>query len=267
MAVIFDIQRGGMQDGPGIRTVVFFKGCPLRCRWCHNPESWEMTPQTLHYPEKCIACGGCAAGCYTGARTLCGADRTVEEVMAPILADKPFYGAEGGVTLTGGEPQMQADFALALTEACHRHDIGVAIETSMALYRPDLLAQMSLIIADVKLWDDTRHREYTGVGNAAILENIRKADTLGVPILVRTPVISTVNDTVGEIAAIRDFVKTLKHAVDYELLPYHPFGLDKAQALGLDMPRYPEPTRQQMETLRAVARCEKERTNLCVNGV
>lgn len=259
MAVIFDIQRGGMQDGPGIRTVVFFKGCPLRCRWCHNPEGWEMTPQTLCYPEKCIACGGCAAGCYTGARTVCGTDRTVEEVMAPILADKPFYGSEGGVTLTGGEPQLQADFALALTEACQRHDIGVAIETSMALYRPDLLAQMSLIIADVKLWDDTRHREYTGVGNTAILENIRRADTLGVPILVRTPIIPTVNDTVGEIAAIRDFVKTLKHAVGYELLPYHPFGLDKAQALGLEMPRFPEPTREQMETLRAVARCEKGR--------
>ena len=253
MAVIFDIQRCGMHDGPGIRTVVFLKGCPLRCRWCHNPESWEAAPQILHYPEKCISCGGCAEGCYTGARSLCGREMSIDEVMVPILSDKPYYGNEGGVTLTGGEPQLQADFALALTEACHRHDISVAIETSMALYRPDLLAQMSLIIADIKLWDDTRHREYTGVGNAAILENIRKADTLGVPILVRTPVIPTVNDTAEEIAAIRDFVKTLKHAVGYELLPYHPFGLDKARAMGLAMPRYLEPTREQMELLRQCA--------------
>lgn len=253
MAVIFDIQRGGLHDGPGVRTVVFFKGCPLRCRWCHNPESWDTLPQELFYPEKCIACGGCAEGCYTGARTMCGAETSVEEVLAPILADRPYYGAEGGVTLTGGEPQLQADFALALTEACHAHGIRVAIETSMALYRPDLLGRMDLIIADVKLWDDARHREYIGVGNAAILENIRRADALGVPMLIRTPVIPTVNDTVEEIAAIRDFVKTLQHAVGYELLPYHPLGLNKARGMGMDMPRYPEPTKEQMEELRQCA--------------
>ena len=254
MAVIFDIQRSGMHDGPGIRTVVFFKGCPLRCRWCHNPESRETAPQELFYPEKCISCGGCAAGCYTGARTLCGREMTVEEVLAPILADKPYYGAEGGVTLTGGEPQLQADFAAALTDACRARGIGVAIETSMAVYRPDLLSKMTLIMADVKLWDDARHREYVGVGNAAILENIRKADALGVPLLIRTPVIPTVNDTAEEIAAIRDFVGTLHNAVGYELLPYHPFGLDKARALGLDMLRYPEPTKEQMERLRRIAK-------------
>lgn len=253
MAVIFDIQRGGMHDGPGIRTVVFFKGCPLRCRWCHNPESWDVRPQELFYPEKCISCGGCAAGCYTGARTLCGKDMSVEDVMVPILADRLYYGAEGGVTLTGGEPQMQADFALELTDACRAEGVGVAIETSMVLYRSDLLGKMTLIIADVKLWDDTRHREYTGVSNAAILENIRRADTLGVPLLIRTPVIPTVNDTAEEISAICDFVKTLKNAVGYELLPYHPFGLDKARVLGLTMPRYPEPTKEQMQTLRAYA--------------
>ena len=238
MGVIFDIERSGMHDGPGIRTVVFFKGCPLRCRWCHNPESWEMAPQTLYYPDKCISCGGCAEGCYTGARSVCGGEMTVADVMVPILADKPYYGADGGV---------------ALTDACREQGIGVAIETSMALYRPDLLAKMSLIMADIKLWDDARHREYTGVGNAAILENIRRADTLGVPILVRTPIIPTVNDRVEEIAAIRDFVKTLKNAVGYELLPYHPFGLDKAAALGLDMPRFPEPTKEQMELLKTYA--------------
>lgn len=257
MAVIFDIQRCGLRDGPGVRTVVFFKGCPLRCRWCHNPEGWDGNPQTLYYPEKCISCGGCADGCYTGARTLCGTEMSVQDVMRPVLADKPYYGIEGGVTLTGGEPQWQADFALALTAACREQGVSVAIETSMAVYRPDLLVQMDWIIADIKIWDDARHREYTGVGNAAILEHIRRADTLGVPMLIRTPIIPTINDTAEEIAAIRDFVKTLRHAVGYELIPYHPFGLDKAQAMGVDMFRYPEPTKEQMEWLCAVARGEK----------
>ena len=124
----------------------------------------------------------------------------------------------------------------------------------MALYRPDLLGKVDLIMADVKVWDDARHREYVGVSNAPILENLRKADTLGVPLLVRTPIIPTVNDTVEEITAIRDFVQSLKHAVGYELLPYHPFGLDKARGLGQGMPRFPEPTKEQMEGLRKIAK-------------
>lgn len=253
MATILDIERCGMHDGPGIRTVVFFKGCPLRCRWCHNPESWDFAPQELFYPEKCIGCGGCATGCYTGARTVCGREMTVEEVMAPVLADAPYYGAEGGVTLSGGEPQAQADFAIALTDACHAEGIGVAVETSMALYRPELLSRVDLIMADIKIWDAALHKEYVGVDNAPILENIRRADGLGVPIMVRTPVIPGVNDSEAEITAIKNFVKTLTHAVGYELLPYHPFGLDKARGMGLDMPRFAEPTADKMEELRAIA--------------
>lgn len=254
MAVIFDIERSGMHDGPGIRTVVFFKGCPLRCRWCHNPEGIATEPQILHYPDKCIGCGRCAEGCYTGARTLCGREMTVEQLLEPILADRPYYGAEGGVTLSGGEPQLQADFALELTRACHQHGVGVAIETSMAIYREDLLREMDLIIADIKVWDTARHKEYVGVGNEAILDHIRRADTLGVPLLIHTPVIPGVNDTQEEITAIRDFVRSLKNAVGYELLPYHPFGVDKQMALGREPVRFPEPTAEMMACLRQCAR-------------
>ena len=253
MAMIFDIQRSGMHDGPGIRTVVFFKGCPLRCRWCHNPEGIDPVPQILHYPDKCIGCGRCAEGCYTGARTLCGREMTVGEVLEPILADQPYYGTRGGVTLSGGEPQMQADFALELTRACHQNGVGVAVETSMALYREDLLREMDLIIADIKVWDTARHREYVGVGNEAILEHIRRADALGVPLLFHTPVIPGVNDTEAEITAIRDFVRGLKNAVGYELLPYHPFGIDKQKALGRESTRFPEPDAEKMAKLRACA--------------
>ena len=253
MAVIFDIQRCGMHDGPGIRTVVFLKGCPLRCRWCHNPEGIDPAPQTLHYPDKCIGCGRCAEGCYTGARTLCGREMTVEEVMEPILADKAYYGTEGGVTLSGGEPQMQADFALALTRACHENGIKVAIETSMALYHPELLREMDLIIADVKVWDSARHKEYVGADNQPILANIRKADTLGIPMLIHTPVIPGVNDTPAEITAIRDFVRSLAHGIGYELLPYHPFGTGKQKALGQEPTRFPEPEADSMTQLRSYA--------------
>ena len=236
MAVIFDIERSGMHDGPGIRTVVFFKGCPLRCRWCHNPESWDTAPQTLVYPEKCISCGGCADGCYTGARTICGQEMTVEQVMAPILADKPYYGTDGGVTLTGGEPQMQADFALALTEACHQHGIGVAIETSMALYRPDLLSKMSLIMADVKLWDDPRHREYTGADNTRILENLRKLSDLGAAIVLRCPIIPGLNDREEHFRGIADIANTHASVLRVEIEPYHSLGKSKAAAIGKEYP-------------------------------
>lgn len=254
MAVVFDIERSGMHDGPGIRTVVFFKGCPLRCRWCHNPEGIAPNPQVLHYPDKCIGCGRCEEGCYTGARTLCGREMTVAELMEPILADKGYYGTEGGVTLSGGEPQMQGDFALALTRACHENGVKVAIETSMALYHQDLLSAVDLIIADIKVWDSRVHKEYVGIGNETILENIRKADTLGVPLLIHTPVIPGVNDTEAEITAIRDFVRSLKHGIGYELLPYHPFGMDKQKALGQEPVRFPDPDPEMMEKLRECAR-------------
>lgn len=250
MGMIFDIERSGMHDGPGIRTVIFFKGCPLRCRWCHNPEGIDPKPQTLLYPDKCIGCGRCAEGCYTGARTLCGREMTVEELLEPILADKPYYGTEGGVTLSGGEPQMQGDFALALTRACHERGVKVAIETSMAIYRPDLLGETDLIIADIKVWDPARHKEYVGIDRDVILENIRRADTLGVPMLFHTPVIPGVNDTAEEITAIRDFIRGLDNAVGYELLPYHPFGTDKQKALGQEPVRFPEPTAEQMTRLK-----------------
>lgn len=253
MAIIFDIERGSMHDGPGLRTVVFFKGCPLHCRWCHNPESQAFAPQTLFYPERCIGCGRCAEGCYTDARRVCGSEMTVEQVMAPILADKAYYGTEGGVTLSGGEPQCQADFALELVRACHTEGISVAIETSMAVFHPELLREVDLIIADIKVWDTDRHREFVGVDNTMILDRIRKADEWSIPLILHTPVIPTVNDSEEEITAIRDFVRTLRHAEAYELLPYHPLGEDKQRALGQEPVRFPIPTAETMARLRRCA--------------
>ena len=253
MAIIFDIERGAMHDGPGIRTVVFFKGCPLRCAWCHNPESRAFAPQELYYPEKCIGCGRCAEGCYTGARRLCGSDMTVEQVMEVIRSDVPYYGTEGGATFSGGEPQCQPEFLNELVDACRQEGIHTAIETSMAVYHPQILQKLGLLIVDIKLWNDPLHQQYVGISNRSIIENVRRADTLGIPILVHTPIIPGVNDTEAEITAIRDFVRSLQNAVGYELLPYHPLGEDKQRALGLEPVRFSVPTARSMECLRTCA--------------
>ena len=134
-ALVTDIQRFSLHDGPGIRTTVFLKGCPLRCAWCHNPECISFEKETLFYPEKCIGCGKCAEGCYSGAKTLCGKEMSVKEVFTDILADRSFYGAEGGLTVSGGEPLAHAPFVGELVSLCKEAGIHTAIETS--LYRFD----------------------------------------------------------------------------------------------------------------------------------
>lgn len=240
--LIADIQRSSVHDGPGLRTTVFFKGCPLHCAWCHNPECIGFAPETLHYPDKCIGCGRCADGCFAGARVTCGREMTVAEILREVRQDKPYYGQDGGVTLSGGEPLAQPDFALALADACRSEGIGCAIETSLyaswSVARP-VLAGCRLVMADLKLLDDNRHQALTGVSNRLILDNLRRLDQLGLPIILRTPVLAGVND--GEINAIAAFAATLRNLLYYELLPYHPLGLGKADALNRPEARFAAP--------------------------
>ena len=251
--IVTDIERFSTHDGPGIRTVVFLKGCPLHCAWCHNPECISPTPQEMFYPARCIGCGKCSEGCYSGARVTCGREMTVDEVMAEVLRDRAYYGQTGGLTVSGGEPMAQPDFTAALIEACHREGISVAMESSMISYDERILSGLSLLMADIKVMDDEVHRKFTGVSNRRILENLRKADTLGIPMLIRTPIIPEVNDTRENIEATRDFLRTLCNAKGYELLPYHPLGEAKAQALGLCRPSFSIPTKEKMEELRTYA--------------
>ena len=251
--LITEIQRFSVHDGPGIRTTVFFKGCPLRCAWCHNPECISPMPEELFYPEKCIGCGKCREGCFAGARVPCGRQIGRAELMQRILDDRPYYGQDGGVTFSGGEPLLQADFLLPVLQDCRAAGVSVALESSLYLWREDVLHKTDFLMADLKLWDSDRHRQYTGVGNEEILKNFRRADEIGMPILVRTPVIPGVNDTKEEISAIAAFVRTLRHAVGYELLPYHPLGLVKARALGQTPTEFPIPTKEHMEELKRYA--------------
>lgn len=251
--LISEIQRFSVHDGPGIRTTVFLKGCPLHCAWCHNPECISFEKQELFYPEKCIKCGKCAEGCYSGARAVCGREMRAEEVLEEILRDKSYYGTSGGVTISGGEPLAHPAFVGALLSLCAEHGIGCAIETSLYRFDADILSQIDVLMTDIKLWDSDAHRRYTGIGNEQILENLKRADNLGIPIIVRTPIVPSVNDTVENIKQTAAFLRTLKHVTKYELLPYHPLGLSKAQALAMEMNAFEIPTKEHMEELRVYA--------------
>lgn len=252
-AVVSNIQRASFHDGPGLRTTVFFKGCPLNCVWCHNPEAISANPQTMYYPEKCIGCGMCEEGCFSGAKVVCGKDMTAEEIFAEILQDKPNYGDNGGATFSGGEPLMYAKILKKIISLCKKNGIGTAIETSLYLFDPEILSSVDLVMADFKIWDNTKHKKYTGVSNDVIKENFMRLDKLGVPFIVRTPIIPTINDSKEEIENIRNFIKDFKNIMGYELLPYHPLGITKQKALGIKETRFEVPEKAQMEVLKSYA--------------
>ncbi len=251
--LVSDIQRFSIHDGPGIRTTVFLKGCPLKCAWCHNPECISFEQETLFYAEKCIGCGKCAEGCYSGARVLCGKEMTPEDVLSEILADRAFYGDEGGVTVSGGEPLAHAPFVKELIALCKAESVGVAMETSLYRFAKEILSSLDLIMTDVKIWDEAAHQKYVGFSGHIIKENLRLADTLGVPIIVRTPIVPSINDSAENVKSTAAFLRTLKNVTKYELLPYHPLGLSKAKALGCTMTEFPIPTKEKMKELSAYA--------------
>lgn len=252
-AVVADIQRASVHDGPGLRTTVFFKGCPLRCVWCHNPECIEKQPQTLFYPEKCIGCNMCDKGCFSGAKVVCGREMTAAEIFAEILLDKPNYGEDGGVTFSGGEPMLYPEMLSELIALCKKKGISTAIETSLFLFDAEILKSIDYIMADFKIFDGEEHKRFTGASNAVIKENFRKLDALHTPFVVRTPIIPGINNTKEEISAISAYLKTLDNIQNYELLPYHPLGVSKQAALGLTETRFEIPSKAEMEELRKYA--------------
>lgn len=254
--LVFDIMRFALHDGPGIRTTVFLKGCPLRCDWCHNPESQSPGPSLLFFEERCRgcgdcasvcphglteceACGRCAEVCLTGARRRAGRATSVAEVLAEVERDRIFYDESGGgMTLSGGEPLAQPLFAEALLGACRARRIHTALDTCGMASAGTLLrvaAQADLVLYDVKLVDDALHRRHTGASNQLILDNLRVLAETGRPVVVRYPLIPGVND--GE-AALSDLAGLLAALglCRLDLLPYHPNGIDKYRRLGLPNP-------------------------------
>lgn len=262
-ATIFDIQRNSYVDGPGIRTTVFFKGCNLRCKWCHNPESQAAKSQIMFYKEKCTLCGRCAGItaestdfiCFNDAKEICGKEYTVDEVLNEIVKDKAFYdNSNGGVTFSGGECMLQVDFLDEILKKCRDSGIHTAVDTAGNVpwkCFEKVLKHTNLFLYDIKLLDREKHRLYTGVDNKIILENLEKLFKSGADVCIRIPVIGGVNASVSEMEKIKGFLAPY-HPVKIELLPYHALGEHKYDALNMEKHEFYTPDKDVMNQLNAV---------------
>jgi pyruvate formate lyase activating enzyme len=286
--IITNIQRFSIHDGPGIRTTVFFKGCNLRCFWCHNPETLSRDPELQLFPDRCIgcdecfqrcpqgahvmtdegrsflrelcqACGTCVETCYAQCLVLVGEYKTVDEVVEEVLRDLPFYETSGGgVTLSGGEPLLQLDFSYAILERCREKGLHTAIETA-ANFDWDrvaaILPVIDLVMMDVKLMDAERHKAATGVSNVRILENAVRLGREAPALIVRTPIVPGINDNAEDVAAIANFAAGLPNLLYYELLPFHPMASGKYDSLdlGYRAREMKSPPKEQMDELTEVA--------------
>lgn len=242
---IFDIQRFSVHDGPGIRTTVFMKGCPLRCKWCHNPEGLSSAPQLQFFEDECIGCASCgertqlsdALRCPSGALRISGRDVGAEEIMCEVLRDKAFYSDNGGLTVSGGECLLQADFVAELLSLAKREGLHTAIDTSGCVSWSEIektVKLCDLYLYDVKCMNPAVHKEYTGVDNALILDNLRKLSALGKEIWVRIPVVGGFNNNDCEMTEIAEFISSLPSVRQVTLMPYHTLGASKYKTLGLN---------------------------------
>ena len=282
--VIFDIKRFAVHDGPGIRTTVFFKGCPLRCVWCHNPESMKIQRQIVFFDNKCIGCGECYKRCKNGAViatpegrkyyrdkcTLCGtcveycyAEATVmqgkiasvDEVVDEVKKDIPFYeNSGGGVTLSGGEPTMQPEFCIAILDACKKAKMHTALDTS-GFVKTEILKEImkyvDLVLYDIKHTDPQKHKEWTGVSNELILHNLRQMNSLEIPIEIRMPTIPDINDSEENLSEVAKLVNSLNSVERVRLLPYHRLGEGKYSRLEMEykLKGLESPNKARMEEL------------------
>ena len=267
---IFDIQRYSVHDGPGIRTTVFLAGCGLRCFWCHNPESFEAAPRLQFFEAKCVgcgkcvgacargchaadengrrvidrakcaACGACAAACWAGALSMTVRVEDSARVLATVALDKPFYKGKGGMTVSGGEPLLQAEFTAELLKGAKARGIHTAVDTAGFIPYAGFKAALpyaDLFLYDIKCMDEETHRRATGVSNGLILENLERLSAEGAKIAVRIPVIPGVNNTPENMEQTAAFLRGLPTCVEsVELLNFHKLGGGKYEPLGMAYP-------------------------------
>lgn len=279
---IFDIKRYAINDGPGIRTTLFIKGCPLRCVWCHNPEGWASEPQVLFKQSKCIRCGMCnepgftVDDCPTTARELCGREYAMDELMAEVEKERAVMeNSGGGVTLCGGEPLMHPEDTLAILSELGRRGFHRTVDTSLYA-KPEVVdavaAECELLLIDLKLMDSEKHRRYTGVGNELILENIRRVTETGHDFRIRIPLIEGVNADEENIEATARFLSSLSilysplqakrtgssAPLTLHLLPYHDVGKDKHRRMMPPTPYNPQGYPMAVPSEETLQRCRQQ---------
>jgi pyruvate formate lyase activating enzyme len=265
-ATIFEIKRFAVHDGDGIRTTVFFKGCPLRCVWCHNPEGLTYETQEAFYEHKCIGCSECkkegfsVSECLGEARILYGKKVTVDELLPFLLEDKDFYDNScGGVTLSGGECLIQADFCAELLKRLKENGVHTAVDTCGFVPKTALdkvIPYTDIFLYDVKAYDESTHIKCTGRSNKVILDNLLYLDSLGKRVEIRIPYVPNYND--NQIEKIAHFLAPLKHITKIRVLPYHNYAGSKYEALGMvnTLPRRiptDEEIEKAKETIRNIA--------------